>query len=236
MLWASFPKLGNPINNPLQIGLLGCLFTSPELNDPKYIQEKLCECRVSVNRSGTEFLKIWLCLYSPLRLMDSLLQLLKNWASPLIWPLPDPRNPKVSLQLINSEALRVYCRKRQRKSSCKDGVSQKRLLSGHSLIMKMITKLYGSLTAIVSERRVEPSVLGLINELWRGPSGSQHLFSPSFPTKGKHFKITAVHIDSMTHARSWNGLRFNGDSGRNYHLKSAPKKRYSSMSMPELFF
>lgn len=91
--------------------------------------------------------------------------------------------------------------------------------------MKMITKLYGSLTAVVSERRVEPSVLGLINEVWRGPSGSQHLFSPSLPTEGKRFKITAVHIDSMTHARSWDGLRFNGDSGRNYHLKSVLKKK-----------
>lgn len=69
-----------------------------------------------------------------------------------------------------------------------------------------------------------------------GPSGSQRLVSPSLPTKGKHFKITAVHIDSMTHARSWNGLRFNGDSGRNYHLKSTLKKRYSSVSVPELFF
>ena len=69
------------------------------------------------------------------------------------------------MQLINSKVLKVYCRKRQKKSSCKGWVSRDRLLRGHSLIMKMITKLYGSLTAVVRERRVEPSVLGLINEL-----------------------------------------------------------------------
>lgn len=59
----------------------------------------------------------------------------------------------------------VYCRKRQKKSSCRDWVSRARLREGHSLIMKMITKLYGGLTAIVREKRVEPHVLGLINEL-----------------------------------------------------------------------
>lgn len=44
-------------------------------------------------------------------------------------------------------------------------MSRARLREGHSLIMKMITKLYGGLTAIVQEKRVEPRVLGLINEL-----------------------------------------------------------------------
>lgn len=44
-------------------------------------------------------------------------------------------------------------------------MSRARLREGHFLIMKMITKLYGGLTAIVQEKRVEPRVLGLINEL-----------------------------------------------------------------------
>lgn len=123
-----FPKLSNPINSPLQIGLLGLSIHFPRVEWSKVHRETPCESRVSVNRSGTELLKIWLCLYSPLCLMDSLLELLKNWASPLIWPLLDLRSPKVSLQLINSEVLRVYCRRRQKKSSCKDWASQDRLL------------------------------------------------------------------------------------------------------------
>lgn len=69
--WLPFPKLDNLINSPLQTGLLGLLIHLPELNDPT--SGAPCECRLSVNRSGTEFLKICLCLYSPLRLMDSLL-------------------------------------------------------------------------------------------------------------------------------------------------------------------
>lgn len=68
-----FPKLGNPINSPLQIGLLGLSIHFPRVEWSKVRRETPCECRLSVNRSGTEFLKIWLCLYSPLCLMDSLL-------------------------------------------------------------------------------------------------------------------------------------------------------------------
>lgn len=58
----------------------------------------------------------------------------------------------------------------------------------------------------------------------------------SLPSEGKHWKVTAVPIGSASHARGCDGLRLNGDGGRDCHLKRARRRRCSSLSLPGLFF
>lgn len=123
------------------------------------------EYGVSVNRSGAGFPQPG-CVYTPPSADGQLVRAFKELARPsTLTPSrpPQPRGRPAANQWLHDPqglASGKAGREQLRGPAPRDG-----LLRVTPPIMKMITKLYGSLTASASERRAEPAVLGLINEL-----------------------------------------------------------------------